>query len=138
MTLRIDGSGNIIVTGYRNNGIDNDFLVVKFDVSGNELWRKDEGENTQLAATFASGQSGKNALAADSAGNVYVTGQSGIANVSDFVTAKIGVNGIEQWRAALNGPSGGVDHAYALAIDAGNTYNDWCRTVPPRHCSVPP
>ena len=121
MTIKLDGS-NVIVAGYRSNGIDNDFLVVKFDASGNELWRKDEGENTQLAATFASGQSGKNALAIDSAGNVYITGQSGIAGLSDFITAKIDPSGTTQWRTPLNGPTSGVDRAYALAIDGGNTY----------------
>ena len=122
LAINVDIMGNFVVSGYRNTGLDNHFLVVKFDASGNELWRKDEGENTQLAAIFASGQSGKNALAVDGTGNVFVTGQSGIFSVSDFVTAKIGVTGIEQWRTVLNGPTGGVDRAYALAIDAGNTY----------------
>ncbi|MEO8102270.1 MAG: SBBP repeat-containing protein [Betaproteobacteria bacterium] len=122
-SLRIDGVGNVIVAGYRSNGLDNDFLVVKLDGNGLVLWRADEGENTGLATVLASDLPGINAVVADSAGNVYVTGQSGLAANADFITAKIGSNGVEQWRARLNGPSGGVDRAYAIAADgSGNVY----------------
>ena len=123
MAIAVDTGGNVIVTGYRSNGVENDFLVVKFDSTGNELWRATEGENTGLTTTLASGAVGRNALAIDSAGGVYVTGQSGLATNGDFVTAKVNSSGTVQWQALLNGPSGGVDRAYALAVDgSGNVY----------------
>ena len=123
MAIKVDAAGNVVVAGSRNNGLDNDFLVVKFNSSGQELWRANEGENTGLSTTLASGATGRNALAVDAAGNVYVAGQSGLATNGDFITAKIDGSGNEQWRAVLNGSSGGVDRAYALAIDAGgNAY----------------
>ncbi|MBL0122612.1 MAG: hypothetical protein IPP88_07710 [Betaproteobacteria bacterium] len=123
LAIRVDTFGNVIVTGYESNGVENHFLVVKFDAAGTELWRRNEGEHTGLTSTLASGAPGRNALAVDSAGSVYVAGQNGPSSSSDFITTKFDVNGLEQWRAELNGNPGGVDRGYAVAIDGnGNVY----------------
>ena len=123
MALRVDAGGNVIATGYRHNGFENDFLVVKFDGAGNWQWSMSEGENAVLASTLAANADGRNALALDGAGNVYVAGQSGLASNGDFITAKIDVSGNTQWRAVLNGASGGIDRAYTVAVDGGgNVY----------------
>src|SRR5437016_13988 len=61
-----------------------------------------------------------NALVVDSAGNVYVTGQS---SGGDYATIKYDANGGQVWLARYNGPGSGGDHAKALAVNSGgNVY----------------
>lgn len=121
MAIRVDVvTGSVIVSGFDN--IENHFLVAKLDSSGNQQWSMNEGENTTLVTTLASSAAGKNALTVDVAGNVYVTGHSGLATSGDFITAKINSSGIVQWRAILDG-TGRDDLAYAVAVDGnGNVY----------------
>ena len=63
----------------------------------------------------------RQSIAADAAGNVYVTGTSSNGANSDFVTVKYDANGVRQWAALYDGGDG--DHAYAVAVDgSGNVY----------------
>lgn len=68
--VQVDMEGNVYVTGY-SQGIDTyfDYATVKYDISGTLQWvaRYDGPENSVDQA---------HDLAMDSAGNVYVTGQS--------------------------------------------------------------
>jgi len=129
-SLRLDTGGNLIAAGYRNNGRDNDFLVVKFSPSGQELWRASEGENTQLATALAADAPGPGGMVLDGTGNAYITGRGGLANANDFITAKIGATGNEIWRAALAGAAGTVARGYVAAVDAsGNVYAGGDSTV---------
>lgn len=59
-------------------------------------------------------------LQLDAAGNTYVTGTSYNGTDYDIVTVKYDNTGTEQWVVALDGPAGGLDEAYALALDASN------------------
>lgn len=63
----------------------------------------------------------RNSVAADAAGNVYVTGTSFNGSNHDFVTVKHDASGGRQWAAIYDG--GDEDHAYAVAVDgSGNVY----------------
>src|SRR5262249_17829787 len=64
------------------------------------------------------------AIAIDSADNVYVTGKSiGSGTDYDYATVKYDSFGQEQWVARYNGPGNGFDEAVAIAVDgAGNVY----------------
>src|SRR3990172_4425054 len=65
------------------------------------------------------------AMAADGAGNVYVTGQSvGFSYIgSDNVTIKYDTNGNQVWVARYNGSGNSNDIARAIAVDgSGNVY----------------
>ena len=62
------------------------------------------------------------AIAIDSAGNVYVTGES-VRAYYDYATVKYDSFGQEHWVARYNGPQNSSDEADAIAIDgAGNVY----------------
>ena len=64
-------------------------------------------------------------MAVDSAGNVYVTGESirsGISNF-DYATVKYDASGNQQWVALLNGVNNSRDIPSGLALDfQGNIY----------------
>lgn len=107
--LAVDALGNVYVTGYGGgSGTFEDYVTIKYDTAGNELWVKQyNGPND--ASDFAA------SLAVDASGNVYVTGESG----SEYATIKYDAAGNELWVKRSN--SGNV--ARSLAIDAsGNVY----------------
>jgi hypothetical protein len=64
------------------------------------------------------------AIAVDTQGNVYVTGQSaGVGTALDYVTIKYDPAGNQLWLARYDGPSHNVDESKAIAVDAqGNVY----------------
>ena len=67
--LEVDHAGNVYVTGSApGRGGGRDYLTVKYDAGGNELWARwyDGAPNDEASA-----------MAVDREGNVYVTGQSG-------------------------------------------------------------
>ncbi len=119
--MAVDDVGNVYVTGTsrgtRGNGIREDYATIKYNSSGSELW----------VARYSGPGGGDNtakALALDSEGNAYVTGQStSQAGDLDFATVKYDSQGREIWVARYNGPGNGVDEAEALALDGkGNVY----------------
>ncbi len=119
----IDGTGNVHVAGYQGSGTGNDFLVVKYDASGAEQWRANEGQHIGISTAFASDLVGRDAMKVDAAGNIYITGRSNYGAGSDYLTAKYDLSGNELWRAMANGPGNNIDQPYALAVDSGgNVY----------------
>lgn len=67
----------------------------------------------------ANGTDEANALALDSAGNVYVTGFSlGSSSNRDFLTLKYNSDGERQWVARFNTPVNNIDEARDIAVDA--------------------
>src|SRR5437773_818868 len=84
---------------------------------------------------------GAHAIAGDSSGNVYVTGQSlGSGTGYDYATIKYDSAGQEQWVARYNGPENSGDYAVAIAVDAsGNVYvtgQSWGLGTPPDYATV--
>ncbi len=119
--LAVDDAGNVYVTGGsrgdRGNGIREDYVTIKYDGNGKELWvarytGPGDGDNTATA------------LGVDGEGNVYVTGQSNSQRGDlDFATVKYDRGGRELWVARYNGPGNNVDGADALVVDSeGNVY----------------
>ncbi len=64
------------------------------------------------------------AIAVDSTGNVYVTGQSDSTySHTDMITIKYNSSGSEVWKARYNGPANEYDVPVAIAVDdGGNVY----------------
>src|SRR6266542_2324486 len=113
-----DSSGNVYVTGgSHGSGTDLDYATIMYTSAGQQQW----------VARFngpASGWDRAAAIARDSSGNVYVTGQSlGLGTNFDYVTVKYDSAGQELWVARYNGPGSGEDDAVAIASDSsGNVY----------------
>jgi hypothetical protein len=103
--LEVDASGNVYVTGSsRGVGTLNDILTIKYDSLGDEKWiARYDNPDTSLT-------DGGYGIEVDSAGNVYVTGQSqGIGTSTDFVTIKYDSLGNQLWATRYNGPANGLD-----------------------------
>ena len=114
--IAVDAAGNVYVTGESVGGY-YDYATIKYNTSGQQQWvaRYNGPQNSDDDA---------NAIAIDSAGNVYVTGESvGSGTNYDYATVKYDSSGQQQWVARYNGPGNGFDEADAIAVDnAGNVY----------------
>jgi len=116
-----DGVGNVFVTGFSadtlGGQLDVDYATVKYNSAGMEQWiRRYDGTADSTDYAYS--------IAADTAGNVYVTGESsGNGTGADYATIKYNSAGQEQWIKRYNGPGNGVDQSWDIAIDAGgNVY----------------
>jgi hypothetical protein len=115
--LALDSSGNTIVTGYYTLASDYDFMTIKYDSAGNQVWavpyQGTPGDN--VACAVAVGESN----------SVYVAGTSngGTTNY-DMVLVKYDSSGARQWVCRYNGPDiPHEDHASGLALDGtGGAY----------------
>src|SRR6266542_259878 len=113
-----DSSGNVYVTGgSHGSGTDLDYATIKYTSAGQQQW-------VARYNGLASGWDRAAAIARDSSGNVYVTGQSlGLGTNFDYATVKYDSTGQELWVARYNGPGNGEDDAVAIAVDSsGNVY----------------
>lgn len=64
---------------------------------------------------------GRQALAADAAGNVYATGSTTADGTQDVLTVKYDSHGVRQWAVSYN--AGDEDRGFGVAVDAaGNVY----------------
>lgn len=119
----VDGSGNVFVTGSSaSQGVwyyqANAFATIKYSSPGTALW-------TNRCRGPQNWEARANALAVDSSGNVFVTGQSyatGFA-YSDYATIKYSADGMALWTNSYHGIGSGFDQARVAAVDgSGNVF----------------
>lgn len=118
-SIATDKNGNIYIAGKsRVNQYGDQFTIVKYNPSGNQLWYKSYG--IQLYDSYDEAK----AIVIDSAGYVYVTGTSfsRFSNLTkDFLTLKLDTAGNLLWYKTFNGSGNNDDDAKAIAIDnSGN------------------
>jgi uncharacterized delta-60 repeat protein len=113
--IAIDGSGNVIVTGFSFGGLQTgfDYATIKYSPTGEELWvkRYNGPGNDEDRAT---------GIAVDNSGNVIVTGfskSSLLPGSEDYATVKYSPDGQEQWVSRYDGPGNSTDKSYAVIID---------------------
>jgi hypothetical protein len=120
--IALDGPGNVYVTGEsegdRHTGID--YATIKYSSGGEEQW-------VARYNGSGSGYDRAEAIAIDSSGNVYVTGQSvGSRHTGfDYATVKYDAAGQQQWAARYTGAgnSGEGEEAQGIVVDgSGNVY----------------
>lgn len=119
--LALDGSNNVYVTGhyqadfYTPNDTwvgRSDYVTVKYDTNGNQLWVQDYGGT-------ASSNAQPQGIVSDPAGNVYVTGYAqDLDTGSDCVTIKYDPQGHQLWAAVYDGPAHLDDYGRAVTVDS--------------------
>lgn len=112
----VDNTGNIYVVGTEYASNWEDYLVIKYDADGNELWAERYNDYT-LGPDYPT------AIALDQAGNLYVTGSSmgEYPTGWNYLTIKYSSSGVRQWVARFHESSS--DNANAIALDdSGNVY----------------
>ncbi len=117
--IAVDAAGNVYVTGGSIVGYNNwDYATIKYSAAGVQKWVRTYGYNTTGTASKVDYARG---LVLDSAGNIYVTGESANENgFSRFATIKYSPLGTKVWAARSVIGSGLVTcQAYALAVDLG-------------------
>jgi len=115
--IAVDASGNVHVTGEATTSLSQDFVTLKYNSKGQELWAKFYDGPSHHADTAR-------AIALDSQGDVYVTGSSQDEEaVYDYATVKYGPDGKKLWAKRYNGPAKGSDEPRAMVLDtSGNAY----------------
>ncbi|TPE43039.1 SBBP repeat-containing protein [Pontibacter mangrovi] len=126
--MEVDAAGNVYVTGFvyvagLNYGAnpDIDYATIKYNTDGGLQWVKRYNGPLSLRDVA-------NALALDTAGNVYVTGSSlsdtTVTRRNSAVTIKYDTEGNEVWTAKYGAPDDTPSvYAQDLALDAtGNVY----------------
>lgn len=129
VALALDGN-NLYIVGATFNGTNgnHDYLVLKYDTSGNNVWSytyngPDNGEDIPSSLIY------------DADGNIYVTGASyGNTTNYDYLTLKLSASGILSWakRYDHNGFRDGASHIQidpsgeiAITGASENTANVW-------------
>jgi hypothetical protein len=119
--LAVDDAGNAYVVGQTGAAPDEDYLVLKYDTDGIEVWRR----------TWDGPRHGPDlgrAIAVDDAGNVYVTGTTvdDPGHGEDYLTLKYDPEGSLLWASAYNDErfdGDDVPSRRGLAVDAeGGVY----------------
>jgi len=117
--IAVDSQGNVYVTGTSWGKGEYTYATLKYSPSGQLLWaRRYNGPGSGIWGDQA------RAIALDSQGNVYVTGNSaGSATGYDYATLKYSPSGQLLWARRYNGPGNGSDEARSIALDSqGNVY----------------
>ncbi|MDD5066928.1 MAG: SBBP repeat-containing protein, partial [bacterium] len=111
--LAVDHEDNILVTGYKNNGANNDWMTIKYNPDGQTIWtqRYNGGFNDVPYC-----------ITTDQADNVYVTGAATDGINEDYLTIKYDKDGNTNWVRKYNGPVNN-SRAYGVAVDdSGNVF----------------
>jgi uncharacterized delta-60 repeat protein len=111
--VALDTSGNVYVAGFSvGSGTGSDYATIKYNGSGAEQW-------VRRYHHPGGGDDWASAMALDSAGDIYVTGQSSGGYLTGFDCATVKYNGLgaQQWVARYSGPQSGEDKPFAIAVD---------------------
>ena len=111
--VAVDAAGSVYAAGYVTDaGGYGDFVALKLDPNGTELWRK------EINGTL-NGDDAAEAIAVDAAGSVYAVGSVyNSGSYDDFAVIKFDPNGTELWRKEIDGTQSSSDLANDVTFDA--------------------
>ena len=110
--VAVDNFGNIYATGFTNNGINADILIVKYDTNGNVKWQR-----TLASAPSAIDEHGSG-IAVDSLGDIYVVSHT--ITPYDIIIAKYNSSGTLLWQSKFG--SADNDISLSIAVDSSNNF----------------
>lgn len=114
--IAVDSQDNIIITGYSVRNVESfNFLTIKYDSSGNELWTS-EYNGPGNKRDFA------HALTLDTQDNIYITGSSraGITADAELVSVKYDPNGSQVWAVSYSDAASSSNIGWSIAVDDEN------------------
>lgn len=113
--VKLDGSGNVFVTGtsFQTGSNSYDIVTVKYDNNGFQ-----QGAPIIFNGT-GNGIDEVRDMAIDNLGNIYITGLTTATGGNvNYLTIKYNNSLVQQWVVEHNGPlAGSYDEAYAIAVD---------------------
>ena len=121
-SVATDSSNNVFVGGKVGGEIDTsyqDAVLIKYDLNGAQIWKKQFGDVNSSGRTFGYG------VATDPSGNAYIGGAtwgnlgSGSVGTSDFFVSKYDKDGNKMW-AKQRGYAGEYTHGKAVTTDASS------------------
>ncbi len=129
--VAVGRSGNVFVTGSSiGSGSDNDYATLAYSSSGTPQW------TNIYHGPLSGGPDQARAIAVDSDGNVFVTGNSFNADLttSDYATVAYSSTGVPLWTNRYD-LMNGSDTASAVAVDSsGNVFVTGCSTGSGVYC----
>ncbi|HAY32838.1 MAG TPA: SBBP repeat-containing protein [Ignavibacteria bacterium] len=117
-SIALDNAGNVFVTGEsRGDNTDRDYVLIKYNVLGNEEWIRRYNGNSNSAEIPVK-------VITDISGNAVITGSSHEAGeLFNVVTIKYNSDGDILWIKHFDGAESGNDMANDMDIDeSGNIY----------------
>ncbi|MCY7361977.1 MAG: hypothetical protein LH629_07930, partial [Ignavibacteria bacterium] len=125
----VDKFGNYIVAGSSENSVDYDYIVLKYNTSGNLLWSRRYNSPVNRKDYLTD-------MVLDDSGNVYVTGESYVETTGgdlDWITIKYKPNGDTAWIRSFEWTGEGPDEPFGMALDnMNNIYiTGFCLAAPP-------
>ena len=90
-SVAIQSDGKIVITGYSNNGVDNDFAVVRYNVDGS--LDTTFGTGGKVATDFGTSDDYGMSVAIQTDGKIVVAGYSNWGGDNDFAVARYETNG---------------------------------------------
>jgi len=109
--LYIDGSGNVLITGFITTATNIDMVTVKYNSSGTQQWMS---TFNGIGNGYDSGAD----ITGDASGNVYVTGMIYNSYNTDVETIKYNSSGTQQWAKRYNYASNMNDGGVKLVVNA--------------------
>jgi hypothetical protein len=110
--IEVDATGNVVVTGGSWGSSGADSVTIKYSSTGEALW-------TNRYDGPAHGTDFAYAIAVDTNGNVYVTGQSANGANYGISTIKYSSAGVPLWTNYYNGSGDSNDAGRGVMVDAG-------------------
>lgn len=125
VAMIIDNSVNIFVTGISYPaGQPSDFLTIKYDSSGTEVWAVRFNGAANLNDIPAD-------ISVDKMGNIFVTGETSTVDGTDILTIKYDINGDTVWTSQYNSPGSNNNYVSTIIVDSmGNSYVSGCTDQP--------